>query len=94
MQRLAPYDEGYERGYREGVRDARRGRPPVLEQRGPQRGRRGKTGRGYADGYRAEFTSEREVHLAPAPRAPLALRAVEPDPAYARGQEDGYRRGF
>ncbi|MEQ1898152.1 MAG: hypothetical protein ABL971_12270 [Vicinamibacterales bacterium] len=94
VQRLAPYDQGYERGYQEGVRDARRGRPPALDQRGPQRGRRGEAGRGYADGYRAGFTSERAAHLAPSPRGPLAPRAVQPDPAYARGQSDGYRRGF
>ena len=95
VQRLAPYDEGYERGYADGVRDAHRGRPPVLGQRGLQRGPRGEAGRGYADGYRAGFTSEREAHAAPSARGPRgALRAVPPDPAYARGEADGYRRGF
>ena len=96
VQRLVPYDQGYERGYRDGARDAHRKRPPALEQRGPQRGRINETQRGYADGYRAGFTSEREAHLAPAPspRGPGAPRAVPPDPAYARGQADGYRRGF
>lgn len=95
VHRLAPYDQGYERGYRDGVRDAHRGRPPALERRGPQRRRVGESQRGYADGYRAGFTSERDAHLAPVPRGPRGVpRAVPPDPAYARGQADGYRRGF
>jgi hypothetical protein len=52
--------------------------------------------RGYEDGYRAGFTSERDARLAPAPglRHNWAPRGVVPDPAYARGQADGYRRGF
>jgi len=95
VRRVAPYDEGYERGFRDGVRDVRRGRAQMLEQRGPLRGGpRGELQRGYADGYRAGFTSERSTRTAPGRRRNWAPQGAASDPAYARGQADGYRRGF
>lgn len=100
VRRMAPYDEGYERGYEEGVRDARSGRGPILEQRGPgrgpHRGLRGEVQRGYLDGYRAGFTSERDARMAPGAgaRGNGFTKGTVPDPAFARGQADGYRRGF
>jgi len=94
-RRVAPYDEAYERGFREGIRDARRGRTQMLEQRGPLRGGpRGELQRGYADGYRAGFTSERNTRMAPGTRRGWAAQGAASDPAYARGETDGYRRGF
>ncbi len=104
IRRMAPYDEGYERGYLDGVRDARTGHEPALEPlgpprgpaRGPRRGFRGEVQRGYGDGYRAGFTSEREARMAPGAgsRGNGVTRSTVPDPAFARGQADGYRRGF
>lgn len=94
-RRMAPYDEAYERGFRDGVRDARRGQAPMLEQRGPHRGGpRGEVQRGYADGYRAGFTSERDTRAPRRGHRGWATPETASDPAYARGQADGYRRGF
>jgi hypothetical protein len=85
-----PSDRPSDRGSLSGARrDPRRGMLPE-----PRRSARGEVQRGYEDGYRAGFTSERDARVAPAPRQHWAPRGPAPDPAYARGQADGYRRGF
>ncbi|MGE0394093.1 MAG: hypothetical protein AB7I25_12840 [Vicinamibacterales bacterium] len=98
LEELAP-----PRGLRGGVgrgpgqrpgRGLRRDSPSGV-QRNPRRGRQDEVQRGYLDGYRAGFTSERNARVAPAPgRSGWAPRGAAADPAYARGQADGYRRGF
>lgn len=84
---VAPYDEAYERGFREGVRDARRGREPMVEPGGPER--------------RALRPSDRPPQrdslsgMGRDPRRGLRRELRRgPRGEVQRGYADGYRAGF
>src|SRR5262245_20467516 len=90
------YDRAYRLGYTDGERDARQGRGFDAEQ--DKRGRRGSAEfrRGYAEGYRAGFDGVRVAGIRRQSRvAPYGatVRGGYQDPAFSRGQSEGYRRG-
>ncbi len=102
-RRVEPYDEAYERGFREGVRDARRGREPMVDpdgsgrrvQRPPDRPADGPPDRRL--GRPPDRPSERGS-LSGVRRDPR--RGLLPEPRRGRqgevqrGYADGYRAGF
>ena len=91
------YERGYEEGRLQGELDARRGRPPAIDNRNASRA---EFRRGFVDGYRSGYDSVRRSRAwqngrderfgsGHSRRVPGAYQ----EPAFARGYADGYEEG-
>lgn len=90
------YDRAYLLGFKDGEEDARRDQPFEFDHE--NRVRRSTQGfrRGYVDGYRDGYHRHRPPVTVRSDGRPFAgqRRGGYQDPAFSRGQSEGFRRGF
>jgi hypothetical protein len=94
------YDRAYLIGFNDGARDGRRGQAFEYDHETQLRRATIEYRRGYTDGYRDGYVRNRRGSLDMRPRGehggplPGSRRGAISDPAFSRGQSEGFRQGF